>query len=49
MDALREASRHSELDLLRQCQRIVDLDPEIANRAYNLRMSERTRVIMHLM
>jgi hypothetical protein len=41
MDTLREAVRHSEFDLLRQRQSIIDLDPEIPNRALNLRMSEK--------
>ena len=33
--------RRSELDLLRQAQRIIDLDSEIADRALDLRMSEK--------
>ncbi len=33
--------RRSELDLLRQRQGIIDLDPEIADRALDLRMSEK--------
>jgi hypothetical protein len=42
--------RHSsELDLLRQSQSIIDLDPKITDRALDLRVSERTRVIMHLL
>ena len=36
-----EAAGRSELDLLRQAQRIVDLDPEIADHALNLRVSEK--------
>jgi len=41
--------RRSELDLLRQAQRIIDLDPKITDRALDLRVSKRTRVIMHLL
>jgi hypothetical protein len=38
--------RRSELDLLRQAQRIIDLDPKITDRALDLRVPEQPRVIM---
>jgi hypothetical protein len=39
-NARREARRHSELDLLRQRQGVIDFDPEIADSALDLCMSE---------
>ena len=31
----------SDIDLLGDCENVVDLNPEIANRAFNLRVAER--------
>jgi hypothetical protein len=47
----REAAGRSELDLLGQAQRIVDLDPEIADRALNLSVEkqlDRSQISMGL-
>jgi hypothetical protein len=40
-DVIREAAQSSQLDLLRQHQRVIDLDPEITQGALQLCASEK--------
>jgi hypothetical protein len=39
----------SDLDFLRDLDRIVNFDAKISNGAFDLRVAQRTRVIMHLL
>jgi hypothetical protein len=44
----RDRANGSDVDLLRDLDRVVDLDAEVPHGAFDLRMSERTRRIVHL-
>jgi hypothetical protein len=39
----------SDVYLLGDCERVIDLDAEIANRTLHFRVPERARVIMHIL
>ena len=43
MRLLSDVSRHSDIDPLGDCDRIIDLDAEVSNGAFVLRISERKR------
>ena len=39
----------SDVDLFRYCQRVVDLNPQVAHRTFDFGVAERPRVIMRIL